>query len=394
MAWDCGAFKFPMAAPDDVSGLESRLAGGSVRAEDIVGIIAKTEGNGRVNDYSRPLAHRAFRDQIARWTKRSGPQAEAQVAFVMSGGCEGVISPHATVFTRRRTDLPAIPGRKRFSVAMSSTRELLPEELGTAAQVRLVAQAVREAMRAAQIASTEDVHYVQVKCPLLTTERINAAKGRGAKVVTEDTTRSLGFSNGASAFGIAVGLGEVKEDFDPRAICTDASIYTTRGASSSGIELMNCQVLAMGNSASSTSGLVIGHHRLDDLIDAEGVRGALRSAGIPVNGTLAEADRGRIVNVFAKGQVPLDGLVRGWRTTLLTDSDLNTRPARAVLGALVASVVGDPAIYASAGWGYHQGPTGGGVAAVIARARIRAISPGASPPGARRSSRRRVARGR
>ena len=28
---------------------------------------------------------------------------------------------------------------------------------------------------------------------------------------------------------------------------------------------------------------------------------------------------------------------------------------------------GDPAIYASAGWGYHQGPTGGGVAAVIAR---------------------------
>ena len=74
-----------------------------------------------------------------------------------------------------------------------------------------------------------------MKCPLLTTERINAAKARGAKVVTEDTTRSLGFSNGASAFGIAVALGETKEDFDPRAICTDAGIYTTRGASSSGM---------------------------------------------------------------------------------------------------------------------------------------------------------------
>ena len=365
MAWDCAAFKFPMSAPDDMSALERRLADGSLRAEDVVGIIAKTEGNGRVNDFSRPLAHRCFRDLIAHWAKQSPAQAEARVAFVMSGGCEGIISPHATVFTRRRSERQPAAGRKRFSVAMASTRELLPEELGTAGQVRLVAQAVREAMAAAEIASAEDVHYVQVKCPLLTTERINAAKARGATVVTEDTTRSLGFSNGASAFGIAVGLGEVKEDFDPRSICTDAAIYTTRGASSSGIELMNCQVLLMGNSPTSVSELVIGHHRLDDLIDAEGVRAALRSVGL--SELPSEAERARIVNVFAKGQVPLDGLVRGWRTTLLTDSDLNTRPARAVLGALVASVVGDPAIYASAGWGYHQGPTGGGVAAVIAR---------------------------
>jgi cyanuric acid amidohydrolase len=354
-----------MAGPDDMSGLEARLADGSVRAEDIVGVIAKTEGNGRVNDFSRPLAHRCFRDVIAQRSRCTPEEAEARVAFVMSGGCEGIISPHATVFTRRRVDQQPMKGQKRFSVAMASTRELLPEELGTEVQVRLVGEAVRAAMAQADVGSTEDVHYVQVKCPLLTTDRINAAKSRGKRVVTEDTTRSLGFSNGASAFGIAVGLGEVKADFDPRAICTDAGIYTTRGASSAGIELMNCQVLVMGNSASSVAPYVIGHHRLEDLIDAEGVRGALRAVGI--DGMPDEAQRRRIVNVFAKGQVPLDGLLRGWRTTLLTDSDLNTRPARAVLGALVASVVGDPAIYASAGWGYHQGPTGGGVAAVIAR---------------------------
>jgi len=368
MTWDCTAFKFPMEGPDDVSGLEARLDAGGIRAEDIVGIVAKTEGNGRVNDYSRPLAHRAFRDVIAQRIRCSPAEADKRVAFVMSGGCEGIISPHATVFARHRVDAAPTVGRKRFSVAMSSTRELLPEELGTAIQVRLVAQAVREAMSAAEIPSSEDVHYVQVKCPLLTSARANAARKRGAKVVTEDMTRSLGFSNGASAFGIAVGLGEVPEDFDPRAICADAGIYTTRGASSAGIELMNCQVLLMGNSAQSVSSLMIGHHRLDDLIDAEGVRAALRSVGIAVDGTVSDTDRERIINVFSKGQVPLDGLLRGWRTTLLTDSDLNTRPARAVLGTLVASVVGDPAIYASAGWGYHQGPTGGGVAAVIAAA--------------------------
>ena len=75
--------------------------------------------------------------------------------------------------------------------------------------------------------------------------------------MTEDTTRSLGFSNGASALGIALlGLGELEGAVDPKSICTDASLYTTRGASSSGIELMNCQVLLMGNSSTSVSELV------------------------------------------------------------------------------------------------------------------------------------------
>src|SRR5262249_3623915 len=202
------------------------------------------------------------------------------------------------------------------------------------------------------------------KCPLLTSERINDAKSRGRKTITEDTLRSMGFSNGASALGIALGLGEI-EDIDPKDICTNAEIYTTRGGCSSGIELMNCQWFVPGNSPESDSPFVSGHHRLDDMIDADGVRKALENAGLNVSGSLDEAARSRVLNVFGKAQVPLDGLLRGRRTTLLTDSDLNTRPARAVLGTLIASVVGDPAIYASAGWGYHQGPTGGGVAAAI-----------------------------
>jgi cyanuric acid amidohydrolase len=62
MAWDCSVYKFAMAGPDDVSGLESLLASGAFKAQEIICIIAKTEGNGRVNDFSRPLAHRVFRD--------------------------------------------------------------------------------------------------------------------------------------------------------------------------------------------------------------------------------------------------------------------------------------------------------------------------------------------
>ncbi len=367
MAWDCSVYKFAMAGPDDASGLEKMLSSGVFKANEIICIIAKTEGNGRVNDFSRPLAHRVFRDLIVSQTGLAASDVDQKIAFVMSGGCEGIISPHATVFVRR----PASPRKrvsgKRLTFAMANTRELLPEEIGTMNQIDVVATAVREAVRDAGIAGLSDVHYVQVKCPLLTSERINAAKGRGRKTVTEDTLRSMGFSNGSSALGIAIGLGEL-ERVRPEEICSNAELYTTRGGSSSGIELMNCQVFVFGNTAEAVSDYVSGHHRLDDLIDAEGVRKAIRSAGIEVSGSVDTAERARIVNVFAKGQVPLDGLLRGWRTTLLTDSDLNTRPARAVLGAVIASIVGDPAIYASAGWGYHQGPTGGGVAAVIAKA--------------------------
>jgi cyanuric acid amidohydrolase len=74
-----------------------------------------------------------------------------------------------------------------------------------------------------------------------------------------------------------------------------------------------------------------------------------------------------VICAFGKGHIPADGRLRGWRTTLLTDSDLGPRPARAVLGSVIASVIGDPAVYVSAGIGFHEGPPGGGSIAVIAR---------------------------
>ena len=361
----CTGYKVTMSAPDDTSQLEGLLDRGEFRAEEIVCIICKTEGNGRVNDFSRPLAHRCFRDLIGKRTNKPAEVGDNEVAFVMSGGCEGIIAPHATIFVKRNsTKAPPSKSQKRLSFATANTRELLPEELGSEVHVRLVAAAVKAARASAKIGDLADIHYVQVKCPLLTSQRINDAKSRGRKTVTEDTLRSMGFSNGASALGIALGLGEI-EDIDPKDICMNAEIYTTRGGCSSGIELMNCQVFVLGNSTESDSPFVSGHHCRDDMIDADGVRKALASAGLNVSGSLNEASRSRVLNVFGKAQVPLDGLLRGRRTTLLTDSDLNTRPARAVLGTLIASVVGDPAIYASAGWGYHQGPTGGGVAAAI-----------------------------
>ena len=107
---DCRVDKFPMGAPDDVSGLEKLIRGGAISPSDIIGVVAKTEGNGRVNDFSRPLALRRFSVSsfagTARWSER---ELDAHVSFVMSGGCEGIIAPHAVVFSKRSVAAKRLP---------------------------------------------------------------------------------------------------------------------------------------------------------------------------------------------------------------------------------------------------------------------------------------------
>jgi cyanuric acid amidohydrolase len=75
-----------------------------------------------------------------------------------------------------------------------------------------------------------------------------------------------------------------------------------------------------------------------------------------------------VLNIFAKAEAAPGGMVRGARHTMLNDSDINsTRHARAAVGAVLASVVGNTAIYVSGG-AEHQGPPGGGPFAIVARA--------------------------
>src|SRR6185369_4332792 len=110
--------KFPMSAPDDMSGLEKLFHSGLVVARDVIGVVAKTEGNGRVNDFSRPLALRCFKTAIGKHAQWSARDLDAHVSFVMSGGCEGVIAPHAVVFSRRLiTGKSRAPAGKRFAAA-------------------------------------------------------------------------------------------------------------------------------------------------------------------------------------------------------------------------------------------------------------------------------------
>jgi cyanuric acid amidohydrolase len=75
----------------------------------------------------------------------------------------------------------------------------------------------------------------------------------------------------------------------------------------------------------------------------------------------------QLVNIFAKAEAAPSGIVRGFRHTMLDDSDVGaTRHARAAVGGLIGGLAGSGAVYVSGG-AEHQGPPGGGPVAAIAR---------------------------
>ncbi|VDS02910.1 Cyanuric acid amidohydrolase [Devosia equisanguinis] len=347
-----------MAAPSDTSELKGLIASGALDPREIVAVIGKTEGNGGANDFTRALATLSFALALEPHLGRAKEAIMSEIAFVWSGGTEGVLSPHATVFTRSNAStIP--PASPRLALGLAMTRDIAPDEFGTPAHVILVADAVRQALADADIKDPADVHYVQVKGPLLTPAAIASAKAAGQALVTDDPNGSKPFARGAMALGVAVGLGEVQaEKVTPASIARDMNLYSKVASTSAGGELTKCEIILFGNSPSASSDYSIGHATLKDALDASAVGAAARSANAAVED---------IVTVFAKAEAST--MLRGRRTTMYSDADINyERHARAAVGAVIASVTGDPAIFLSGGT-EHQCPPGEAPIAAIVRAR-------------------------
>lgn len=357
-------------SPGDLSGVQALIDSGDLVPSEVVAVMGKTEGNGCVNDFTREYASAAWCQLLAPALACTQEQVHSRVALVMSGGTEGVLSPHFTVFTRRW--LPAVPSAastsKRLVIGIAKTRDFLPEELGRAAQVDATALATSEAMQDAGINDPADVHFVQVKCPLLTSAKVNDALSRGVSPVTYESYESMGYSRGASALGVAVTLGEIqRSQVDDSVILSDWNLYSSLASVSAGIELEGNVVIVLGEAVTSQSTLQIGHTVMKDAIDAASVRKLLSGiAGLnPQDDSTLSAQR--VVSLLAKAEASPDGQVRQSRHTMLNDSDIqSTRHARAVVGGVLASVIGHTELYVSGG-AEHQGPAGGGPVAAIVR---------------------------
>jgi cyanuric acid amidohydrolase len=347
-------------APDDVAGIEAAIVSGRIDAKGVIAVLGKTEGNGLVNDFSRGLATASLAALFRRYLPAD---AAERICLVMSGGTEGGMAPHWTVFERGSGQAGTTPA---LAIGRAHTFALPFEDLGRIGQVEQVAAGVRHAMMDAGIVDPNDVHFVQIKCPLLTAQRIAEADGRGVTVATRDTLKSMGLSRAASALGVAVALGEIDTTRIANAdIGANWQLWSGRASASAGIELLNHEIVVLGMSAQWSGPLAIDHAVMADGIDIEPVRAALGRLGLATAGQLAAGAREKLIAVLGKAEASHDGRLRGNRHTMLDDSDISsTRHARAFVAGALAGLVGHAEIYVSGG-AEHQGPDGGGPVALI-----------------------------
>ena len=356
--------KVPIHSVADASEFAKLIDDGVMEADRIIAVIGKTEGNGGVNDYTRIIADRAFREVIEE--KGTRPAADVkQIPIVWSGGTDGVISPHATIFATLPEDKTTKTDEPRLTVGFAMSDKLLPEDIGRTPMVEKVAAAVKNAMAEAGITDPADVHYVQTKTPLLTIDTIRDAKSRGNTVWTEDTLASMDLSNGTTGLGIAVALGEIEMPTDED-VLNDRDLYSAVASCSSGVELDQAQVVVVGNARGVGGKYRIGHSVMNDALDADGIWNAIKDAGLDLPDRPHSSDLDdRLVNVFLKCEASQDGTVRGRRNAMLDDSDVHWhRQIKACVGGVTAAVTGDPAVFVSVS-AAHQGPEGGGPVAAI-----------------------------
>ena len=231
-----------------------------------------------------------------------------------AGGTEGGLSPHLLVFCRELAEAPA--AGPRLAIGVGLTRAFAAEEIGRAPQIAATASAVTAAMADAGIVSPADVHFVQIKCPLLTKERIEEAARRGA---ARRDRRHLPFDGvvarrlGAGRRGRArrgAGRGRHRVRDLPRLVAVFRVAST-----SAGVELLRNEVVVLGNAAGWAGDLLIDHDVMKDAIDADAARRVLSRLG------------GEVVAVLAKAEASPSGEIRGRRHTMLDDSDIQTARA-------------------------------------------------------------------
>ena len=301
-------------APDDMTGIEAAIADGRIDPKGVIAVLAKTEGNGLVNDFSRGYATLVLQLLFRRFL----PEEDvARICFVMSGGTEGGMAPHWVVFERADGDGGESPA---LAIGRAHTPALPFEHLGRLPQVDQVSAAVRAAMQDAGIVDTADVHFVQIKCPLLTAQRVGEAFGRGATVSTTDTLKSMGLSRAASTLGAAVALGEID-----RATLRDADIgvrwdlWSGRTSSSAGVELLGHEIVVLGMSPNWSGPLAVDHAVMADAIELSRCGQRSDGSGLATVGQLLPSDRQRLVAMLAKAEASHDGRLRDYRHAMLDD---------------------------------------------------------------------------
>jgi cyanuric acid amidohydrolase len=358
------AHKYLTSGPADVSELERWLNDGSVKAENIICISGKTEGNGGRNDFTRELALQALEKVLCQQLKLSKEELSERIVFSVSGGCEGALSPHMIVFCRDGNKKSTANPKQRLAMGIGHTHNFAAEDIGRMAQIKETAYVIEQIMEEIQIESKDDVHLILIKSavPPFAAEQAKSARKSGQPLRSD-----MIYSRAASGLGAALALGEVYAvELDDENICQDWTVYSSVASCSAQRGLLKSEIVVLGNSPYWDGDLEINHGVLQDMLDIETVFEVLAGLGINPQGPM-DPILSSIVGVFAKSEADPRGTIRGRRHTMLTDDDVNdTRYSRCVLGAVLASILNDTALNISTR-SEHQGPLGGGTLALLAR---------------------------
>ena len=265
------------AAPDDVSGIEAAIAAGRIDPKGVMAVLGKTEGNGLVNDFARGYAALALSLLFQRH---------------LAGGAGGQDLPRDVRRHRRRhgaaLDRVRARGRRGSQSARrwrsdGRTRRRCRPSISAGCR-RSTWSRPRCARRWPTPASTDpaDVHFVQVKCPLLTVQRVGEAES--ARRDGRDP-RHAEIDGAVARRECARRRGGARRDRTraPRATRRSEATGACGRAARAARPASSCSVTRSWCSACrrAWSGpLAIDHAVMADAIDIEPVRGALGRLGL------------------------------------------------------------------------------------------------------------------
>lgn len=334
-------FRCPARSADDLSGLVALCRSG-LALESVRAIWCKTDGTGLGNDYSRAYADTAIRSFLAEGLGCTPAEAAKRVQIVVSGGSEGIVSPHLLVLAETEgsatsSEVGLVSGSDRQPFAKAKT--------GTQAHANFTADMVRRAATQAGLDRASSSAFVMVKSPAQPGSSLAAIKARAAV---------------AAGVGLATGrLSALPTAFDEPFDGPDNVFVVARS------DETEQHVVVLGNAAGSSSRQSIASGALADPLDAMGVAHVAAALGFAAAPQLSAAEVRRVVGVIVKGDPPA-GTIRGFAHTMEMDPTLPShRQGRAAYAAMIAAIIGMPAIFVSGGADGH-GPAQGGLVAIVA----------------------------
>jgi cyanuric acid amidohydrolase len=348
--------RYETAHPGDTSDLSEQLAAFPANRMRKVALLAKTEGNSDVNDFSRQYGMLSARLALL---AHGGEKLVERSSFLFSTGCEGAMTPFGYLFVDLDDEgAPAASG-EALVFGRARSRSLRSEEIGTPQHSDIVAETVKAAMTDAGVGQDE-VGLAIVKTPVTSHIPAIAKKKAGNKRITS------AFSKAVGALGAGVALGEVdramvvQEAFD-----RDHTLHARRAIVFSGSELDCVEILLLANKRGAAGNLRVHAGHLVDLLDAEGIRRVLAEAGCRIE-SCAVADPDRVVAILLKVGLDPSGALRGSRTTMRTSHLDTDKHLRATMSGIIGSIVGTTHAFISANT-VHQTAPGGGICAFIVR---------------------------